>query len=80
MTPEQSAAALQNFFQAGQSLTQAYLDFVTKQQSAFSMPALGSMAPLAQLPMPSFEPFISLQRELATKHAQLWHSMIGSWQ
>jgi polyhydroxyalkanoate synthase len=79
MTPEQSTSALQSFFQAGQSLTQAYLDFVTKQQSAFTLPAAASMAPLTQLPMsnlPSLEPFISLQRELAAQHAQLWQTMM----
>lgn len=76
MTPEQSAAAMQSFFQAGQALTQAYLDFVSKQQSAFSLPSMTPMMPNIQFPVPDIEPFMNLQHELAVQQAKLWHTML----
>ena len=77
MTPEQAAAAMQSFFQTGQSLTQAYLDFVTKQQSAFSLPAvMPKMPAMPAMPMPDLEPFVALQKELAEQQAQLWQTIM----
>lgn len=76
MNPEQPLAMLQSFFQSGQSLTQAYLDFVTKQQLSMLLPAAAPVAPPTALPTPSLEPFASLQRELASQHAQLWQTML----
>lgn len=76
MIPEQPVAMLQSFLQSGQSLTQAYLDFVTKQQLSMLLPAAAPLAPPTQLPLPSLEPFASLQRELAAQHAQLWQTML----
>ena len=74
MSTEQSAASLQSFFQASQALTQAYFDFVTRQPSAFALPADPLWQSLTQLP--SLEPFSTLQRELAEQHSRLWLSMI----
>ncbi|MBK8744269.1 class I poly(R)-hydroxyalkanoic acid synthase [Propionivibrio sp.] len=76
MSTEQSAASMQGFYQAGQALTQAYLDFVTGQQLAFLLPASAPVASSTPLPIPSLEPFASLQQELATQHAQLLQSML----
>ena len=76
MSTEQSAASMQGFYQAGQALTQAYLDFVTGQQLAFLLPASAPVASSTPLPIPSLEPLASLQQELATQHAQLLQSML----
>ena len=75
----QSAASALNFFQVGQALTQACLDFVTKQQLAVLLPASAPLAPSAPLPMPNLEPLASLQQELATGHAHLVQKMMESW-
>ena len=75
----QSAASALNFFQVGQALTQACLDFVTKQQLAVLLPASAPLAPSAPLPMPNLEPLASLQQELATEHAHLVQKMMESW-
>jgi polyhydroxyalkanoate synthase len=76
MNPEQPIAMLQGFFQSSQSLTQAYLDFVTKQQLSMLLPAAGPMAKAAPLAVLGLEPFASLQRELAVQHAKLWQTML----
>ncbi len=76
MTPEQSAAAMQSFFEAGQAMTKAYLEFVANQQSAFSLPAAGPVGGAMQVPMPDLEPFMALQRDLAAQQAQLWHTIL----
>ena len=60
MSTEQSAASLQSFFQASQALTQTYFDFVTRQPSAFALPADPLWQSMTQLP--SLEPFATLQR------------------
>ena len=75
----QSAASALNFVQVGQALTQACLDFVTKQQLAVLLPASAPLAPSAPLPMPNLEPLASLQQELATGHAHLVQKMMESW-
>jgi len=70
MNPEQPLAMLQSLFQSGQSLTQTYLDLVTKQQLSMLLPAALSA------PSPNLEPFASLQGELAAQHAALWQAML----
>jgi polyhydroxyalkanoate synthase len=74
MSTEPSAASLQSFLQASQALTQACFDFVTRQHSAFALPAEPLLQSMAQLP--NLEPFATLQRELAAEHARLWLSVI----
>ena len=69
--PDQTKDVFQQMMQAGQSMTKAYMDFLTKQQSG--SPAAGS--PPA-MPMPDLEPFARMQQEFAAQHAQLWQSML----
>ena len=54
--PDQTKDVFQQMMQAGQSMTKAYMDFLTKQQSGSS--AAGS--PPA-MPMPDLEPFARMQ-------------------
>ncbi len=70
--PDQTKDVFQQMMQAGQSMTKAYMDFLTKQQSG--SPAAGS--PPAMPAMPDLEPFARMQQELAAQHAQLWQSML----
>ncbi len=66
--------ALQQMLSLGQSLTQAYLGFLTKPQLPFPT-LLASAMPSAPLPMPDLEVLTELQRELVAQHAQLWQSV-----
>ncbi|MGB0129275.1 MAG: class I poly(R)-hydroxyalkanoic acid synthase [Rhodocyclaceae bacterium] len=75
MFPEPSSA-LEGFFKAGQAFTQAYLDFVTKQQAMLSAPAGVPSLPKMAVPMPDLEPFKELQQQWAAKHAELWQAMM----
>jgi len=76
MTPEQSAALLQGFFQTGQALAQSYWDFVAKQQAILSSPSGPPVPSQAQLPIPDAEPLVSLLREFSSQHVQLWQSFM----
>ena len=72
--PDPTKDVFQQMMQAGQSMTQAYMDFLTKQQSGSL--AAGSPPALPAMPMPDLEPFAKMQQEFAAQHAQLWQSML----
>ena len=48
--PDQAKEVMQQMMQAGQSLTQAYMEFLGKQQSAFSEPAAMACSTIAAAP------------------------------
>ena len=89
--PEHLFPAMQNFMQAGQTLTQQFLSFLGNQQNsqAFGFPGL-PQAPgfvpqfdLAQLgitlnnlPMPDQEAIKALQQRHLERHAALWESIL----
>lgn len=75
MFPEPSSA-LEGFFKAGQAFTQAYLDFVTKQQAMLTPAAGIPSMPKMAVPTPDLEPFKELQQQWAAKHAELWQAMM----
>lgn len=77
--PEQINAALQQMMQASQTLTQSFMDFLGKQQSAIpgasAIPGL-NIPKLNPDQLPDGGPFVELQKELAARHAELWQSML----
>ncbi len=65
--PQPDAAALQNLFQAGQAFAQGFMNVMTGQPVAQSLPA-------AQFPQN--QAISRLQKEFAERHALLWQSML----
>jgi polyhydroxyalkanoate synthase len=76
MTPEQSAAMLQGFFQTGQALAQSFLDFVARQQAILSSPAVAAPPAQLSLPVPDAEQFMTMLRDLSSEHVKLWQSFM----
>ena len=78
--PEQINAAMQQMLQAGQTLTQSFMDFLGKQQAAWpgeaAVPGV-SIPKMSTEQLPDGGPFVELQKELAERHAYLWQSMMG---
>lgn len=76
MTPEQSAAMLQGFFQTGQAMAQSFWDLVARQQAILSSPAASAPPMQLPLPVPDAEQFMAMLRDLSSEHVKLWQSFM----
>jgi polyhydroxyalkanoate synthase len=72
---EQIKTAMEQMAQAGQAFTQAYMDFLARQQSA----AAASGVPLPKIlpnQIPDGGPMADLHKDFAALHGKLWHHMM----
>jgi len=74
--PDQAQETLQQMMQLGQSLTEAYLGFLTKPPFPFPTPRAPA-TPAVPPAMPNLDSLAKLQQELLSQHAQLWQTV---WQ
>ncbi len=72
---EQMKAALEQMAQAGQVFTQAYMDFLARQQAAAAASGI-QMPKLTPEQFAGAEPFVGLHQDFAALHANLWQHML----
>ncbi|MDK9725434.1 MAG: class I poly(R)-hydroxyalkanoic acid synthase [Sterolibacteriaceae bacterium MAG5] len=77
MSQDPNAAAMQAFFQAGQSFAQGFMQFLATQQA--QMQSAGMAPPAGVMPSawaPESAEAAALQKEWMGRHAELWETMI----
>jgi polyhydroxyalkanoate synthase len=76
--PESFFPAMQNFMQAGQTLTQHFLNYLASQQNGFGQ-ANSGLPPMPVVPFaaPPQEALNTLQRAYLERHTELWNSILA---
>lgn len=75
--PENFFPAMQNFMQAGQTLTQHFLNYLSSQQTPFGQNAAGMPPmPAVSFTPPPQEALNTLQRAYLERHTELWNSIL----